>query len=82
MKPGIQTTEFWVTLIITTVAVIALALVLLGIFPDADPRAVPILAALAGISGTGYTVGRSWVKARETESEPWEWVDESEPPST
>lgn len=80
MKPGIKSTEFLTTAIIQIIALIALALILMGIFPNADDRAVPILAALAGLAQGTYTIGRSMVKMKNAEFESSE--DSNNPPVT
>ncbi len=54
MKPGLKTTEFWLT-IATNVAALAAALA------DALP---PRYAALAGAVSTGlYSIARGWAKS-------------------
>lgn len=64
-KKGYKTTEFWVGAIPSAVAGIAVIAKLFGV--DVDETA--LTAALVGfIPGTGYVLGRSWLKKSRVEA--------------
>lgn len=63
MKPGIKSTEFWLTLL---AMLLALALFIAEALADEGSAVVKALAmAVAGLAQLGYTFGRSKTKAAD-----------------
>lgn len=58
MKPGIKTTEFWLTLVVNILG----ACMVSGIIPETHWTFKLVGAVLAGLATLGYTYGRSVVK--------------------
>ena len=64
MKPGYKTTEFWVTIVLTLMAVIApLISRKFGIREEGVLQIIDALALVFGISGPAYIWRRGTVKA-------------------
>lgn len=59
MKPGIQTTEFW----LSTLPLLIYALLALNVVPHSSEIATAISAVAAALAAFGYAWARAFVKA-------------------
>ena len=64
MKPGYQTTEFWLCL------AAGVAATLQGLLIEGSPAAQVVTAIVAALAAIGYTAGRARVKAALATSNP------------
>lgn len=72
-KPGVKTTEFWVTVFVTVLGMVGPTLLNIygdtANYPDwAHPLLQVVGALLAGASALGYKVSRTAVKASESKA--------------
>ena len=74
MKPGYQSTEFWLSLAATLLG----ALMASGAISSASPWAKIVGVAASLFASMGYTVGRTWLKGLPQGAEPAPVV--AEPP--
>lgn len=64
MKPGIRTTEFWVSILQQVIAIVAL------FHPDLSETIKMVALGAAGVGGATFTGARAYVKAAATEPQP------------
>ena len=64
MKPGLKTTEFWMTLLVVVLTAVQ------PYFQDIDSVNKGIAIALSTLSVLGYTISRAYMKGKKDENTP------------
>lgn len=59
-KPGVKTTEFWLTLLVNVLS----AMLSSGLVIESTPAGQMIAAVAAGLTSVGYVTSRAFVKGR------------------